>query len=122
MEEQTKTTIATATTITFLVASIVLGANLIGQKNVYACVETGKAYICDKLSSPVNNISTRCYFFDEKLNKTTYKICDSGWKKFEDNSISKDINTTEDYICDDNGFIKECRDKNNNLILRVGIK
>jgi len=45
---------------------------------------TCKPMTCDKLSSPNKlGISSRCYFFSEDLNRTTYKSCKDGWIPFE---------------------------------------
>lgn len=117
MELTTK--ITTGASILLLIATIVLSAGLSGQKNVYACVDTNSAMICDSLSKiNLNGISTRCYYINK--NVSTYKHCNTGWLKYVSNeviTISKE-NVT-DYICNDSSFIKECINKEGKTILRI---
>ena len=113
------TKITSGASVILLIVSIVMGANLLNQENVYVCEERGLAMICDKLSS-VNKegIQTRCYFFSEDLNKTSYKVCSSGWIKFEKMEVTSSKNNT-DFVCGEGKFIKECVNNDGQIILRV---
>lgn len=118
---ETKTKLTGGAIGVLAIATIILSAGLVGQENVYACLDREIAMICDKLSSMnADGIHTRCYYFNENLNKSTYKTCSSGWVKFE-NQEQVQLNTTdsEDFVCDDSKFIKECRADDGTLILRV---
>jgi hypothetical protein len=94
-----KTTLATKITTggaTLLaIIAIVMSSGLIGEDNVFVCLDTEIAMKCDKLSS-VNSdgIQTRCYFFDEIENKTRYKNCKTGWLPYIPEK-EKDINFTK---------------------------
>ena len=104
------------------ILSLVLASNLIAQENVYTCLEREIAMVCDKLSQAnAEGIQTRCYFNDGV--KDTYKVCKSGWVKFENiEPVNiKEINFTDftDFECGDAEFIKECRNKEGQIILRV---
>ena len=71
--------------------------------DAFYCESRDMVMICEKLSS---GIGTRCYFED------TYKVCNEGWKIFENSNSSN-------FICDDKEFIKECRNEQGEIILRV---
>ena len=93
------------------VLSLVLGAGLLGQENVYVCEERQSAMICDSLSKVnAEGIQTRCYFND------TYKICKEGWIKFEQ-EVTKENFT--DFTCNDETFIRECVNQEGKIILRI---
>ncbi len=116
---ETKTKITRGAVGILLIVSIVLNAGLIGQENVYACLDREIAMVCDKLSK-INDagIQTRCYY--ENQNKTTYKTCSSGWVKFEKkDNVQLNISDVKDYACDDSKFIKECFAEDGTLILRT---
>ena len=118
---ETKTKIIRGAIGILALATIVLSAGLMGQDDVYTCLDRNLAMVCDKLSSVnVDGMQTRCYYFNVDLNKSTYKTCSSGWVKFE-NQEQVQLNTTdsEDFVCDDSKFIKECRADDGTLILRL---
>lgn len=118
---KTKDKITVGAISVFAIISIVLGAGLLNQKNVYICEESQIALICEKLSKiNLEGIVTRCYFYSEELERETYKICNSGWIKFENNEIEGFTNAT-DFLCDDSKLIKECKNKKGKILLRVGI-
>jgi len=112
----TKDKITTGAIGLLAIISIVMGAGLLNQDNVYVCEERQLAMICDSLSK-INDdsIHTRCYFNE------TFKVCDSGWIKFEKSEPIKKNNTLEftDLICEKDGFIKECRANDGTVILRI---
>lgn len=113
MELSTKITTGALSILS--IVAIVFGAGLIGQDDVYTCGDI--AMKCDKLSA-VNDLGfqTRCYFFSEELNRSTYKVCKTGWNKFENNY--EQIDSSLDLVCDDKKFIKECV-SDDKLIIRV---
>ena len=59
-----------------------------GEK-VYFCESTQVVGICEKLSTPVDGVSTRCYY-----NVTKYKTCTSGWVVYDQQEITGEIDTT----------------------------
>lgn len=115
METYTKLTTGAVTILS--IVALIFGAGLIGEDNVYTCGEE-IAIKCEKLSA-VNDLGlqTRCYFFSEELNRSTYKVCRTGWNKFENNY--EEINKSLDLICDDKKFIRECTNENNQTIIRI---
>ena len=116
MENKTITKITSGASAILLIVVLVMGANLLGQENVYVCLDREIAMVCDKLSAAnVEDIQTRCYF------KDTYKICKTGWIKFEKQKPIKLNETSDihDLTCDDGELIKECRAKDGTVILRV---
>ena len=54
--------------------------------SVWYCEAADISKNCDSLSTPNQDTGyiSRCYFFSEELNRTTYKICSSGWNKVVD--------------------------------------
>ncbi len=93
------------------IAAIIMGANLLGQENVYVCEERQLAMICDSLSKiNAEGIQTRCYFND------TYKICNEGWIKFEGEQSTSNFT---DFTCNDETFIRECVNQEGKIILRI---
>ncbi len=75
----TKTKLTIGAIITLLLA--MSGTYFIAQDDdAYFCESKDMVMLCEKLSS---GLGTRCYFFSEELNRTTYKICKEGWVKFE---------------------------------------
>ena len=117
---ETKEKITRGTAGLFALLTIILGANLIYQDDVYVCEDRQIALVCDKLSE-VNKdgIQTWCYFFSEELNRSTYKICKVGWVKFETDRVYQ-LNATDEFlICDEGELIKECISETGKLILRV---
>lgn len=112
---ETNQKITNGAVVILLIASIVMGASLIGQKNVYVCLDNQIAMVCDSLSKiNANGLQTRCY----SENKTSYKICNEGWIKFENNVINSS-NQIGDYVCNNQTFIKECKSKTGGIILRI---
>lgn len=66
----------------FVVLAAVGTTYFITEENinkVYFCNATGIIGICEKLSSPNDGISIRCYY-----NITKYKLCSSGWELFKE--------------------------------------
>ena len=118
----TKTKIISGAITILAIATIVLSAGLIGQENVYTCLDRELAMVCDKLSA-INDlgIQTRCYYFSDEKNRTTYSTCTSGWIKFENQEpIKLDVEEIKDYTCDKGILIKECFALDGSRILRVG--
>ena len=123
MDTKQKITIGAIGILTVL--SLVLASNLIAQENVYACLDREIAMICEDGLSNVNadGLQTRCKYFSEELNRSTYKICNSGWIKFENQESIKlnEIYDIKDYVCNNETIIKECIAEDGSIILRVGI-
>ena len=116
---ETKEKITRGTAGLFALLTIILGANLIYQDDVYVCEDKQISLVCDKLSKVNEGIQTRCYFFSEELNRSTYKICNTGWIKFETNRVYQ-LNATDEFlICDEGELIRECISETGKLILRV---
>ena len=101
------------------ILSLVLASNLIAQENVYACLEKEIAMVCERLSAVnVNGFQTRCYFNDGV--KDTYKVCSSGWIKFERQEVKLNVSyDIKDYVCNNETIIKECIAEDGSMILRV---
>ena len=100
------------------ILSLVLASNLIAQENVYACLEKEIAMVCERLSAVnVNGFQTRCYFNDGV--KDTYKVCSSGWIKFETQEPVVSYTGVKDYICEEGEIIRECVNDEGQIILRV---
>ena len=107
-----------------VIVTIVLTAGLLGQENVYVCLEREIAMICEEGLSKVNaeGLQTRCKYFSEEKNRSTYSVCNSGWVKFEEQEPVK-LNTSfsvKDFVCDDGDIVKECIAEDGTLILRIG--
>ena len=120
MENKTITKITSGASAILLIAAILMGANLLNQENVYVCLDREIALVCDKLSATnTEGIQTRCYYINEN-NKSTYKVCKTGWAKFKKSEPVK-FNAYDigDIVCDDGWLIKECRAKDGTIILRV---
>ena len=109
MENKTKLTMGVSVALTLFLGS---GATyFFGQDDdAFYCESRNLVMLCEKLSS---GIGTRCYY------EETYKVCTEGWEKIEMDQIPLNVNGTNDYICDDSEFIKECRNQEGNLILRI---
>ena len=123
MEELTKYKVGVGV---FVMLSVIMAAGLIGEDSVYYCEDKQIAMICDKLSKPnVDGLSTRCYYFSEELNRSTYKMCTkTGWFEFVNNQNTYSYNDT-DFVCDKGQLIKECKADDGQIILRIkndGIK
>ena len=117
---ETITKITSGASAVLLIVSLIMGAGLLGQENVYACLDSEIAMVCNKLSAAnAEGIQTRCYYINEN-NKSTYKVCKTGWAKFKKSEPVK-FNAYDigDFVCDDGNFIKECRAKDGMVILRV---
>ena len=96
------------------IAAIVMGANLLEQENVYVCEERQIAMICDSMSKAnAEGLLTRCYYFSEEKNRTTYSVCNFGWVKFENPEIKLE------YYCNEGDLIRECITDDGTMILRV---
>lgn len=123
---ETTTKITTGVASILLIVSLVMGANLIGQKDVYVCIETKVVMKCDKLSS-VNEegTQTRCYYEDEIENRTRYKNCKSGWIEYKQttSTVEEKVNETkEGQICKvirGKNIIKECVTELNETYLYI---
>ena len=115
MDTKTKITSGAIGILTIL--SLVLGANLINQDNVFVCLEKEIAMVCNSLSKVnANGFQTRCYY------EETYKICNSGWVKFEKPvPIKVNYPGVKDFKCDNGMLIKECFAEDGSRILRVGM-
>jgi len=93
--------ITSGSAILLAILAIVMSGGLIGQDNVYACLDTEMAMQCDKLSAiNADGQQTRCYYSEqiqlaEKIEeKTRYKICKTGWLPYVPDK-KEDINFTE---------------------------
>ena len=97
MEQQTINKVTGSSLAVLTILAIVMGANLLGQENVYACEISQIAMKCDKLSSiNADGLQTRCYFHSEELNRTSYKSCKTGWLPYlPEKVIEKDLNLTK---------------------------
>jgi len=73
--------------------------------DAFYCESRDMVMICEKLSS---GLGTRCYFNE------TYKVCKEGWKIFE--NLEQNLS---DFICDNKEFIKECKNEQGEIILRI---
>lgn len=117
--------IVSGSAVVLAIIAIVLSFGLTGQENVYACEDKQLAMQCDSLSA-VNGegLNTRCYFNDGI--KDTYKVCNSGWLKY--NPVISDSNITEinETICrliKGEDLVKECVTSDNETYLyMVGFK
>ena len=128
--ETTKTNIGTASAVVLAIAALVMNVGLIGQDNVYACVDLQTAMQCDKLSAVNDNgIQTRCYYTDE-LEATRYKNCKSGWLPYTptvDKPTLSDINMTDKkevfLVCEKTSeLINECQIiDSEEIVFRLGI-
>lgn len=112
---ETITKITGGASVALLIVSIVMGAGIMGKENVYACMDKNIAMVCDKLSvANSSGQSNRCYFNQSR----SYRTCGSGWVKFE-NSKTISLNNLSDYLCNNDTFIKECKNENGEIILRI---
>jgi len=119
MEITTKQKITQGSAITLAILAIILQVpDLIHSNNVYVCLDTKIALECDSLSK-INDegIQTRCYYTNsEEPEKNSYKICKTGWLKYEkpieypkNNSISE-IKNPIYLVCEKtNDLISECQ-------------
>ncbi len=124
--KQALTNTGTISAIMGLVLTLVLtGGFSADTTNIYFGTDgesiTCKPITCDKLSSPnKEGISSRCYFFSEDLNRTTYKTCRDGWIPFEKpiETEVKNVSIGKDQIyllCEKkNNLINECQVINSN--------
>ena len=113
------TTISSGAAILAIAAIVMSFPALVNQENVYACVDTQIAMHCDKLSSPnEDGLQTRCYFFSEKLNRTSYKVCSSGWLKYEPQIESEKTIDTSNM---EQIYLQCVRDKQSSIINRCQI-
>lgn len=117
METTTKSKIANGSALTIAVIALImsLSPGLITSEKAHVCLEPQLAMECDRLSNPnAEGLITRCYFFSEELNRTTYKMCNTGWVKFSKIEYSN-ILTEEGKLCKvykENSLIKECKTEN----------
>ena len=88
---------------------------------------TCQPIVCDSLSKPnADGISSRCYFFSEDLNRSTYKTCKQGWLLFEKPQEEiKNITIGENQVyllCEKvDKLIKECQViDSQNTVIKVG--
>ena len=66
--------ITNGSAIALAILAIVISSGMIGQTDIYACQDTQIAMHCDSLSKiNTEGTQTRCYYFSEELNKTSYK-------------------------------------------------
>jgi hypothetical protein len=127
--------IALSSGLSALLVSLVFAAGLLGQPNIYYGINetdiTCNPIQCEKLSS-VNSEGkqTRCYFFSEEKNRTTYKTCFDGWIKYKGTNLNDTYQSgtpendtiSEIYLlCEQTGkLIKECKVINSNdMIYKV---
>jgi len=99
------------------ILAIVMSNGLIGQEDIYACIDNELAMKCDSLSGVnAEGIQTRCYYEDEIENRTRYKNCKTGWLPYtpEKKVVEADLNFTKlDHIyllCEkDNKLVSMCQ-------------
>lgn len=121
MENQTKINAAMISVL--LVVASVLGAGLIEQDNVYYGTDgnsiTCQPRVCEGLSAiNKDGIQTRCYYFSDDLNRSTYKTCSTGWLKYDKAEIkTKEIDGEFFLYKSKNGMISEYIGIDNNLTL-----
>ena len=100
------------TTGIFVALALLMGTGagfyLDNPETTYYCESKDVVGICDKLSK-VNSagIQSRCYFFSEELDKTTYKTCSSGWVSFSDKF--PDYQVANLFKVNANGEIYDCQ-------------
>jgi hypothetical protein len=115
---ETITKISAGANAVLLTMLMVMGSGMIGQDNVYACESLNTAMVCDSLSKAnLEGIQSRCYFVNDK-NISTYKTCNSGWIKFENQKIQI-VSNLSDYICGEGEMIKECKNNEGKILLRI---
>lgn len=125
METITKTKIEIGSVAAIAILSLILslgGAPDAG--NWYFGIDNESNIICnpiqcDKLSAQNDlGISSRCYFFSEDLNRTTYKNCKTGWIKFEQPTQVEEIKISKDHVyllcLRKNNLVSECQVVNSN--------
>ena len=111
METTTKLSIGSGAAGILAVIAIVMNFGLIGEENVYVCLDNERAMQCPKGLSNVNadGIQTRCKFFSEELNRSTYKICKTGWIPYEPTKKPKLTGEKIYLVCQKtNDLISEC--------------
>lgn len=123
METTTKITAGAGAILTIL--AVVMLAGLLNQENVYVCLDNELAMSCSEGLSKINadGLQTRCKYFSETLNRSTYKNCKSGWLKYEP-TITKNnsIDNLDWELCKvirGNSLIKECVTENNETDLYI---
>ena len=122
--EINKAGIGASAAVVLAIVAIVMNSGLIGEENVYVCLDNEIAMKCDKLSA-VNKdgMQTRCYYESLDLNRTTYKMCKTGWVEFTETEYSN-ILTEDGKLCKvykQNELIKECKtDDNETYIYIIG--
>ncbi|KKL10365.1 hypothetical protein LCGC14_2556570 [marine sediment metagenome] len=120
--EINKTGIGVSAAVALAMVAIVMNSGLIGEDDVYACLDNEMAMKCDKLSAVnAEGIQTRCYYDSPELNRTTYKVCKTGWVEFTKTEYSN-ILTEEGKLCKvykENKLIKECKTEDNQTYLYI---
>jgi len=116
MEAITKQNIGIGATSIMAILALVLQFGFVGQDNVYACEDLGIAMQCPEGLSKVNpnGLQTQCKFFSEKLNRSTYKKCKTGWLPYDPKIESKTLNFSREnpvyLLCEKtNEVINECQ-------------
>ena len=121
METTTKQNITSGSAAIIAILAVVISVGLVGQENVYVCLDTEIAMKCDKLSAVnTEGTQTRCYYFSEEKNRTTYKVCSSGWLPYDPQLDVKKVNFTDPVylICQKtNELISECQIINDTKII-----
>ena len=109
---ETTTKITTGSAIILAIIAIVMSSGLIGQDNIYACLDPEIAMQCDSLSKiNAEGLITRCYYNSPELNRTTYKNCKTGWLEYtpQEQVIKKDLgNMSRCLVIKGNDLVKEC--------------
>lgn len=123
MELTTNEKIIAGTGSILTIIAIVISAGLIGETDVYACLDLNIAMQCPEGLSNINadGLQTRCKYFSEELNRSTYKNCKTGWLKYEP-TISKnnsDVNWELCKVVKGNNLIKECITESNKTELYI---
>ena len=110
METNTKLGIGSGAAGILVVIAIVMNSGLIGEENVYACLDNELAMKCDKLSAVnADGFQTRCYYFSEELDRSSYKICKTGWIPYEPTKKPKLTGEKIYLVCQKtNDLISEC--------------
>jgi len=116
METTTKLGIGSSAAGILAIIAIVMNFGLVGEENVYACLDNEIAMKCDRLSAVnADGFQTRCYYEDEIENRTRYKNCKTGWLPYEPTKTGGiSLNFSEEdplyLVCTKtNPIISECR-------------
>ena len=114
MDNATKITSGSAAILAII--AIILSSGLIGQSDVFACEDLGIAMQCGEGLSNVNadGLQTRCKYFSEELNRSTYKNCNTGWLPYTpEKKYNEDFNSSKEHIylfCEKNNkFVSLCQ-------------